>query len=245
MSDREDVQLLLERLQSHRATLAHYLNQQALHGKSMAPPVINQGILEARRGIQTIKEFLQQRGITIEHYLDDEDDTKIRPFPVASQQRNNNLAEIAREICILADNFSIEARRIRWGISTVDEQSRIREGETIIEFRHSVAENILQRLSEAVRKAKFVLPCGKEVDEQVGILFQLFGEYSSSILVYLQLNKLNTEYNKVGLFSPPAIEQPRLELIDNIFNSGGDRFTTAIEEAVEAITQMLQQYLFD
>jgi hypothetical protein len=63
---------LRQRLDAHRATLAHYLGQLAIMGSAYAPPAVSAGIREARREIRRIKAALRAAGQTVEDQLDDE-----------------------------------------------------------------------------------------------------------------------------------------------------------------------------
>lgn len=60
-----------QRLQQHRATLAHYLGQLAITGAANARPEVTAGIREARAGIARAKAALVALGETVEDLPDD------------------------------------------------------------------------------------------------------------------------------------------------------------------------------
>jgi hypothetical protein len=66
MLDQEAIQEQLTLLQAHRRTLAHYLEQRALHGKAYEPPAVAHGIAEASEQVARIRMLLQENGVTVE-----------------------------------------------------------------------------------------------------------------------------------------------------------------------------------
>jgi WD40 repeat protein len=66
MLEEEAIQEQLTLLRAHRRTLAHYLEQRALHGKAYEPPAVAHGIIEAREQIEHIKMLLRENGVTVE-----------------------------------------------------------------------------------------------------------------------------------------------------------------------------------
>ncbi|PDW03949.1 CHAT domain-containing protein [Candidatus Viridilinea mediisalina] len=60
-----------QRLETHRATLAHYLNQLAITGSAHARPEVTHGIRDARAGIARAKAALAALGAPAEHHPDD------------------------------------------------------------------------------------------------------------------------------------------------------------------------------
>jgi hypothetical protein len=71
MSSQEEIFEQQERLQIYRRTLAHYLNQLAVHGTAYVPPSIAFGINETREAIQRIKRILRTWGVDVEDNPDD------------------------------------------------------------------------------------------------------------------------------------------------------------------------------
>jgi tetratricopeptide (TPR) repeat protein len=59
-------------LATHRRTLAHYLNQQAMLGPAYAPPALAHGIAEAREQIRQLKVALRDWGVAVEDLPGDE-----------------------------------------------------------------------------------------------------------------------------------------------------------------------------
>lgn len=73
MQDQNEIVDQLDLLKTHRRTLAHLLQQQAMLGKSFAPPGVSHGILEARESIHRIKVTLRQRDVQVEDQPNDEE----------------------------------------------------------------------------------------------------------------------------------------------------------------------------
>jgi len=71
MPSQEDIERLQQLLEFHRATLAHYLRQQALYGRALSPPSVIHGIAEARAEIADIKATLRSWGVPVEDHPDD------------------------------------------------------------------------------------------------------------------------------------------------------------------------------
>lgn len=67
----EDVRDQMERLETHRGTLEHLLQQEAIHGTPYSPPSIAHGIKKARFEITRIKNILQNWGVQIEDHPND------------------------------------------------------------------------------------------------------------------------------------------------------------------------------
>ncbi|NOK71585.1 MAG: hypothetical protein GFH25_541324n28 [Chloroflexi bacterium AL-N10] len=59
-------------LNTHRRTLAHYLQQAAMHGDAYTPPGVMHGITAARTAIQHCKDTLRGWGVIVEDHPDDE-----------------------------------------------------------------------------------------------------------------------------------------------------------------------------
>jgi hypothetical protein len=62
----------IKRLELHRQTLAHYLNQVSMVGEANVRPETSYGIRSARREIKRIKEYLAGKGIEVAGHPDDE-----------------------------------------------------------------------------------------------------------------------------------------------------------------------------
>ncbi len=74
MPTNEEIAQQQELLETNRRTLAHYIQQQAVHGGSAyAPPGVAHGIREARDNIHHIKTTLRGWGESVEDYPDDEE----------------------------------------------------------------------------------------------------------------------------------------------------------------------------
>lgn len=71
MSTQEDIDTLLARLSTYRATLQIYLQQLAIHGVAFAPPSIFHGISECCHNIQIIKDNLRILDAIVEDHPDD------------------------------------------------------------------------------------------------------------------------------------------------------------------------------
>jgi hypothetical protein len=69
----DEVTTLSQRLASHRATLAHYLQRRSLMGEAHAPPEVSAGIRSERLSIQRIKEYLRNKGQNVADAFDDEE----------------------------------------------------------------------------------------------------------------------------------------------------------------------------
>ena len=72
MPTQQAIDSLRDLLARHRATLDHYLNQQAQLGKNYTPPGVANGITEARAEIQRIKEALRNWNVPVEDYPNEE-----------------------------------------------------------------------------------------------------------------------------------------------------------------------------
>jgi len=82
MSSTEDVAEQQKLLQTHRATLSHYLYQRATHGTAYVPPGVIHGITEARNNIRRIKKLLRDWAIPTEDHPNDEEE---RTLPIDNQ----------------------------------------------------------------------------------------------------------------------------------------------------------------
>src|SRR5262245_47170490 len=72
MPNPEDIDAQGELLQIHRRNLAHYTQQQALHGGvAFVPPAIANGIVEARAEIAQIKATLRSWGQIVDDHPND------------------------------------------------------------------------------------------------------------------------------------------------------------------------------
>lgn len=102
MPSDDEVNDQLQLLQSHRKTLAHYLNQHALLGAAFVPPAVTHGIGEARANIRRIKSLLHGWGVTCEDAPDDEASEHFAPpTPVQGPARgipHSLLMQIRREL---------------------------------------------------------------------------------------------------------------------------------------------------
>jgi hypothetical protein len=70
-------------LAAHRRTLAIYLKQQAMIGRAYSPPVLINGIEDARSNIRRIKRILNAAGVAAPNDPDDDSSTSTLPRPVA------------------------------------------------------------------------------------------------------------------------------------------------------------------
>jgi hypothetical protein len=70
-------------LAAHRRTLAIYLKQQAMIGRAYSPPVLINGIEDARSTIRRIKGTLNAAGVAVPDDPDDDSLTSELPRPVA------------------------------------------------------------------------------------------------------------------------------------------------------------------
>jgi enamine deaminase RidA (YjgF/YER057c/UK114 family) len=66
------VQPLLDRIDTHRATIAHYVGQIAMVGEANARPEATHGIRQARSEIKRIKAYLAKIGVQVDDHPDDE-----------------------------------------------------------------------------------------------------------------------------------------------------------------------------
>lgn len=78
MPSSDEIQSLRDRLQIYRGNLATYLRQLAIHGTAYAPPMVVNGIREARDEIARIKAALRGWGEAVEDHPDD-GETPARP----------------------------------------------------------------------------------------------------------------------------------------------------------------------
>lgn len=79
MPSEKDINTQRRLLAVHRYTLAHLLEQQAIHGTANVPPATVNGIDEARAHIQRIKRILQAWGVQVENLPDDGDPPEDQP----------------------------------------------------------------------------------------------------------------------------------------------------------------------
>lgn len=77
MPDSDDIQSQLQLLKTHRTTLAHYLEQRAMHSAAYAPPSITQGIIQSRSEIRRIKAILREWGVSVDDMPNDEEHTNL------------------------------------------------------------------------------------------------------------------------------------------------------------------------
>lgn len=79
MSSSDEINSLRERLHIYRRNLSTYLNQLAMHGVGYAPPIVTNGIREARDEIARIKGLLRGRGEAVDDLPDDTEAPAARP----------------------------------------------------------------------------------------------------------------------------------------------------------------------
>ncbi|MBX0331535.1 hypothetical protein K2Z83_28185 [Oscillochloris sp. ZM17-4] len=84
MPTQDEIDQQLSRLQTYRATLAHYLDQVSLLGAAHTPPGVAHGVREARQGIARCKAALRGWGLAAEGHPDDEDSPPRRWAPPRS-----------------------------------------------------------------------------------------------------------------------------------------------------------------
>ena len=73
MPDQEEIIKQQDLLVTYRRTLGHLCKQAAQHGgESAVPPSVANGIYEARRNIQQIKDSLRSWGLSIEDLPEDQ-----------------------------------------------------------------------------------------------------------------------------------------------------------------------------
>jgi hypothetical protein len=71
MPTQDEIHQQLRRLEAHRATLAHYLDQVSQLGSAHTPPGVGHGIREARAGIARCKAAQRGWGVAVEDHPDD------------------------------------------------------------------------------------------------------------------------------------------------------------------------------
>ena len=74
------------RLEAHRATLAHYLDQVSLLGAAYTPPGVGAGIREARAGIAQCKAALHGWGVAVGDHPDDAATSPQPPTPTGTAE---------------------------------------------------------------------------------------------------------------------------------------------------------------
>jgi hypothetical protein len=74
MPSEEDIQDQQKLLATHRRTLAHYLQREALVSKAHLPPEVAAGIIEARAQIKRTKAILRRWDVSVEDLPDDDPD---------------------------------------------------------------------------------------------------------------------------------------------------------------------------
>lgn len=79
MPNSDEINSLRERLRIYRRNLSTYLNQLAMHGVGYAPPIVTNGIREARDEIARIKAALRSWGEAAEDLPDDTEAPAARP----------------------------------------------------------------------------------------------------------------------------------------------------------------------
>ena len=80
MPSADDIANQQRLLATYRGTLAHYLNQQAIHGLAYAPPAVVHGIAEARAQIGQLKATLRGWGVEVEDLPGDEPAELLTPI---------------------------------------------------------------------------------------------------------------------------------------------------------------------
>jgi hypothetical protein len=73
MPTQENIDSQYNLLETHRRTLAVYLKQEAEFGNSYTPPVVKNGIREARNSIRRCKDTLRRWGVSVEDHPDDDE----------------------------------------------------------------------------------------------------------------------------------------------------------------------------
>lgn len=81
MPTQDDIDKQRQRLERHRDTLAHYLDQRAQLGTTYEPPTVSLGIAEARAAIARLKATLRGWGVAVEDHPDDGE----QPVPPARE----------------------------------------------------------------------------------------------------------------------------------------------------------------
>ena len=85
MPSQDEIDQQRRRLEAHRATLAHYLDQVSLLGSAHTPPGVSHGIREARDGIARCKAALRGWGVTVDDHPDDENSPP-QPAPIGAAE---------------------------------------------------------------------------------------------------------------------------------------------------------------
>lgn len=148
--------------------------------------------------------------------------------------------DLALEIYWLADRFKDEFKYIRSAAVFESEREQLREGESIFSARQRSAQQTMQKLREASRKAKVGLNCGDQLEEKVDALLTLFNQDATKFALYFQLGNQASEYYP---FIPKTIEEPRMKVIDEIFGTGADNLSKSADRLVNDIAQVLRNYL--
>ena len=74
------------RMEAHRATLAHYLDQVSILGSAYTPPGVGAGIREARAGIAQCKAALHGWGVAVDDHPDDDAASSQPPTPTGAAE---------------------------------------------------------------------------------------------------------------------------------------------------------------
>ncbi len=115
MPSSDEITPQCRRLEAHRATLAHYLDQVSLLGSAHTPPGVSHGIREARDGIARCKAALRGWGVTVDDHPDDENSPP-QPAPTGAAEVERALRARAAELGAVVPTVSADA----WLVSPPD-----------------------------------------------------------------------------------------------------------------------------
>jgi hypothetical protein len=107
MATKEEIIHQQTLLTAYRRNLAHYLTQQAVLGEAYVPPIIIQGIRDARENIRRVKSILRGWNVPVVDHPDDRDDVP----PSLDEQQTPQKVDRVRLRRILAEYFNDDELR--------------------------------------------------------------------------------------------------------------------------------------
>ena len=216
MLDEEIVPQQQQLLNIYRRNLQHLLVQAAQHGGvAFAPPVTANGIYEARRQIQYIKETLRAYGVTVEDLPDDVADA----IPVSTQTDSRGgqkrvsriKAKPIYHLRLPADSQQIGAALYAWHFLPINQHLGVAEGS--LEFGAIGPQLVANRLmlypmeNCRVECEIQILEDGDDSSQWAGMRVRGLSEHLyTGHLIYLR-SRGTVELWKAGIVPPESIKQ--------------------------------------
>jgi hypothetical protein len=151
---------------------------------------------------------------------------------ISSLIKNFTTAEIALEICRLAENFKDRFGHIRDQATLEGEVSEVTAGKNLWILRKDQTERVFYKLRDLFEPAKFQYDCRKDVEDNLQKLFGIFQRYSNSVNMW------------VSLSSSPLYHGNSLNgLVDAVFGSPATQYINEVDATVETIVQLFIPYI--